>query len=85
MAGLCLALSFARGGLRVTIVEPMTIEAMTSDRFDGRVSALAFAGVRMLGALGVWPRLQSKAQPINDILTLPSRYFISLAGDNNGI
>jgi 2-octaprenyl-6-methoxyphenol hydroxylase len=68
MAGLCLALSFARGGLCVTIVEPMTKKAMTDDSFDGRVSALAFAGVRMLGALGVWPSLKSRAQPINDIL-----------------
>lgn len=68
MAGLCLALSLARGGLQVTIVEPMSVEAMTNNRFDGRVSALAFAGVRMLGALGVWPRLESNAQPIKDIL-----------------
>jgi len=68
MAGLCLALSLARGGLGVTIVEPMTEKAMTDDRFDGRVIALAYAGVRMLGALGVWPHLESKAQPINDIL-----------------
>ncbi len=68
MVGLCLALSLARGGLGVTIVEPMTEKAMTDDRFDGRVSALAFAGVRMLGVLGVWPRLESNAQPINDIL-----------------
>jgi 2-octaprenyl-6-methoxyphenol hydroxylase len=68
MVGLCLALALARGGLGVTIVEPMTADAMTDDRFDGRVSALAFAGVRMLRALGVWPRLESNAQPINDIL-----------------
>jgi 2-octaprenyl-6-methoxyphenol hydroxylase len=68
MVGLCLALSLARGGLQVIIVEPMSVEAMTDDRFDGRVSALAFAGVRMLGALGVWPRLESDAQPIKDIL-----------------
>nr|TFG55307.1 MAG: 2-octaprenyl-6-methoxyphenyl hydroxylase [Hyphomicrobiales bacterium] len=68
MVGLCLALGLARGGLRVTIVEPVTARAMTDDRFDGRVSALAFAGVRMLGALGVWQHLEPNAQPINDIL-----------------
>lgn len=68
MVGLCLALAFARGGLIVTIVEPMTTDAMIDDHFDGRVSALAFAGVRMLRVLGVWPRLESKAQPINEIL-----------------
>jgi 2-octaprenyl-6-methoxyphenol hydroxylase len=68
MAGLCLALAFARGGLAVTVVEPMTAEVLTDERFDGRVSALAFAGVRMLRALGVWAALESKAQPINEIL-----------------
>src|SRR6185295_1028133 len=36
--------------------------------FDGRVSALAYASVRMLGALGVWGELAPHAQPIREIL-----------------
>jgi 2-octaprenyl-6-methoxyphenol hydroxylase len=68
MAGLCLALALGQGGLTVTLVEPMSAEALTDTRFDGRVSALAFAGVRMLGVLGVWPHVEKAAQPINEIL-----------------
>jgi 2-octaprenyl-6-methoxyphenol hydroxylase len=36
--------------------------------FDGRVSALAYASVRMLKALGVWQGLEPQAQPIREIL-----------------
>jgi len=36
--------------------------------FDGRVSALAYASVRMLSALGVWENLAPHAQPIREIL-----------------
>ena len=36
--------------------------------FDGRVSALAYASVRMLTALGVWEHLKAHAQPITEIL-----------------
>jgi len=36
--------------------------------FDGRVSALAYASVRMLCALGVWEGLAPHAQPIREIL-----------------
>ncbi len=68
MVGLTLALALARGGMRVVLAEPMSELAMTDARFDGRVSALAFAAVRMLGQLGVWQGLEAKAQPINDIL-----------------
>ncbi len=42
--------------------------ASWSPRFDGRVSALAYASVRMLTALGVWEELKAHAQPIHEIL-----------------
>jgi 2-octaprenyl-6-methoxyphenol hydroxylase len=41
---------------------------LLDERFDGRVSALAFASVRMLRALGLWDALARDAQPINDIV-----------------
>ncbi len=68
MVGLTLALALAQGGLKVTIAEPMPPSAQLNDTFDGRVSALAFASVRMYRALGVWPPMEAHAQPINDIL-----------------
>jgi 2-octaprenyl-6-methoxyphenol hydroxylase len=68
MTGLTLALALARGGLEVAVVDPLTRDEMADDRFDGRVSALAFASVRMLRVLGLWDRLEADAQPIQDIL-----------------
>jgi len=68
MVGLTLALAIARGGLEVALAEPLLPEQFLDERFDGRVSALAFASVRMLRVLGLWDRLQGDAQPISDIL-----------------
>src|SRR6266550_3265111 len=72
MVGLTLALALARGGLEVTVADPMTAEQMGDEHFDGRVAALAFASVRMLRVLGLWQRLEGEAQPINDIVVSES-------------
>ena len=68
MVGLPLALSLAQGGLKVALVDTMAPAAMLAPKFDGRVSALAYASVRMLTALGVWKHLERHAQPIHEIL-----------------
>jgi 2-octaprenyl-6-methoxyphenol hydroxylase len=68
MVGLSLALALAKGGLRVAVAEPMSPAAMTDDRFDGRVSAIAYAAIRMFRTLGLWQRIEHEAQPINDIV-----------------
>ena len=68
MVGLTLALALAQGGLEVVLADPLTPEQMSDQRFDGRVSALAFASVRMLRVLGLWERLAPDAQPILDIV-----------------
>jgi 2-octaprenyl-6-methoxyphenol hydroxylase len=46
----------------------MPKSAVLDEKFDGRVSAIAFASSRMLDTLGVWRHLKGKAQPIADIL-----------------
>jgi len=68
MVGLTLALALARGGLSVLVADPVPKGALLDAKFDGRVSALAYAAVRMYRALGVWEHLEAHAQPINDIL-----------------
>jgi 2-octaprenyl-6-methoxyphenol hydroxylase len=73
MVGLSLALALARGGLDVGLVEPLTPEQLTDERFDGRVSALAFASVRMMRVLGLWARLEPHAQAITDIVVSEGR------------
>jgi 2-octaprenyl-6-methoxyphenol hydroxylase len=68
MVGLTLALALARAGLDVVVADPVPQAAATDAKFDGRVSALAFASVRMFEALGIWDHLAKDAQPIADIL-----------------
>jgi 2-octaprenyl-6-methoxyphenol hydroxylase len=68
MVGTTLALALARGGLKVAVVDALVPGAATDAKFDGRVSAVAFASCRMLGALGLWAQLARDAQPINDIM-----------------
>src|ERR1700742_4722905 len=68
MVGLPLALALAQGGLKVAVVDALPPAASVQPQFDGRVSALAFAAVRMFETLGVWPHLAAQAQPIREIL-----------------
>jgi 2-octaprenyl-6-methoxyphenol hydroxylase len=68
MVGLTLALALAQGGLKILVVDALPPEKMVAPEFDGRVSALAYAAVRMMRALNVWPHLQARAQPIGEIL-----------------
>ena len=68
MVGLTLGLAAARGGLRTVVVDALPPAQVLDAQFDGRVSALAYASVRMLTALGVWTHLEAHAQPITEIL-----------------
>jgi len=73
MVGLTLAIALAKGGLSVAVADPVPQAAALDAAFDGRVSALAYASVRMYQALGVWEHLVQDAQPINDILVTDAR------------
>jgi 2-octaprenyl-6-methoxyphenol hydroxylase len=68
MVGLTLGLALARGGLKVVVADSLAPTRTVIPEFDGRVSALAYANVRMLQVLGVWPYLAREAQPIREIL-----------------
>ncbi len=61
--GPALALALAQGGLTVTVIDSRPAPARAEAGFDGRAYALALASRRLLGALGVWPRIAA-AQPI---------------------
>jgi 2-octaprenyl-6-methoxyphenol hydroxylase len=65
--GPALALALAQGGFRVTVVDARPAPARAEAGFDGRAYALAMASVRLLTAIGVWPRVADRAQPILEI------------------
>ena len=68
MVGLPLALALGKGGLKVAVADALPPATAVALAFDGRVSALAYAAIRMLRALEVWPQLEPQAQPIHQIL-----------------
>jgi len=68
MVGLTLGLALAQGGFKTVIVDLAPASTVLDPKFDGRVSALAYASVRMLTALGVWDGIAPDAQPIREIL-----------------
>jgi 2-octaprenyl-6-methoxyphenol hydroxylase len=65
--GPALALALAQGGFRVVVVDARPADARAEAGFDGRAYALAIASKRLLGAIGVWPALEGKVQPILQI------------------
>ena len=68
LVGMTLGLALAQGGLKTVVVDALAVPTTLAPAFDGRVSALAYASVRMLTALGAWAHLQAHAQPIHEIL-----------------
>jgi 2-octaprenyl-6-methoxyphenol hydroxylase len=81
---LALALRQAAPELSVTLVDAAAPEAALR---DGRASAIAAAGRRMLERLGVWGEIAAAAQPINDMIITDSRtrdavrpVFLTFAG-----
>jgi 2-octaprenyl-6-methoxyphenol hydroxylase len=68
MVGLPLGLALAQGGLTTVVADAAPPAKILDPHFDGRVSALAYASVRMMRALGVWETLAINAQPIREIL-----------------
>ena len=73
MVGLALGIALAKGGLEVVVADPVPRADALAACFDGRVSALAFASVRMFRRLAIWENLEKDAQPIDDILVTDAR------------
>jgi 2-octaprenyl-6-methoxyphenol hydroxylase len=73
MVGLALGIALAKGGLEVVVADPVSEADALGAGFDGRVSALAFASVRMFKALGIWETLAQHAQTIDDILVTDAK------------
>lgn len=71
--GAALAIAFAQGGLRVTLIDSLPVDTRTQAEFDGRSYALALASKRLLHALGVWEAVAPDAQPMLEIKVTDGR------------
>lgn len=67
MVGISMAISLARAGLHIAIVEKYNIDAQLEEKFDGRVSAIALGSKHILDNIGVWQFMSEHAEPIWDI------------------
>jgi len=67
LVGLLLAVACAGAGLEVAIVDPTDPVAVLDEDFDGRCSAIAYGSSRVLVALGLWPEIGPRAEPISEI------------------
>lgn len=66
LIGAAMAVSLAKIGLDVAVVEASPQHTTTHTNYDGRTSAVAQGSVRVLESLGVWQRIHERS-PINDI------------------
>lgn len=67
MVGASLACSLASSGLRIAIIEAITINADQQPSYDDRGITLSPSSRRILEHIGVWQELQSHINPIKKI------------------
>jgi 2-octaprenyl-6-methoxyphenol hydroxylase len=66
LVGLTLGIATAGAGLRTAVIDREDPATATAAAFDGRVSAIAHASMRLLQMTGIW-RHVAESQPILDI------------------
>lgn len=67
LVGGTLAVALAREGLDVALIDRLPPSAGIAPTFDGRASAIALAGRRLLDAVGIWRHIGERAAPIREI------------------
>jgi 2-octaprenyl-6-methoxyphenol hydroxylase len=65
--GMLLAIACAGAGLSTIVIDRQDPAAMTTHRFDGRTSALAYGSRLVFDGIGLWPAIESEAEPIREI------------------
>ena len=61
LTGLALADALGSAGFEVAVIERAPLSSLTAAPFDGRVTAIARGGQRLLETSGVWPHLEGAA------------------------
>jgi 2-octaprenyl-6-methoxyphenol hydroxylase len=67
MVGASLAVAMRPLGLRVALIESVPIQSDAQPSFDDRTTALSNGSRRILGSMGLWPRLEREATVIRRI------------------
>jgi len=67
LVGLTLGVALASAGIETVVVDREAPARTRGEAFDGRASAIARGPQQALAALGIWPALAARAQPILEI------------------
>src|ERR1041385_4588881 len=65
--GMLLAVACAGAGLSAIVIDRQDPAAMTTDRYDGRTSAIAYGSRLVFDGIGLWPAIEGEAEPIREI------------------
>jgi 2-octaprenyl-6-methoxyphenol hydroxylase len=85
LVGGALALGLAKHGVRTTVIDRLPPRAGISPTFDGRASAIAASGQKLLDGVGLWARLAAKAEPICDIRVSDNTSLLFLHYDHKDL
>lgn len=66
-AGLTLAATLAQLGLSIALIERAPFPSQLLPAFDGRTTAIAYQGYKLLEDTGLWREMEKLASPINTI------------------
>ena len=81
LIGLTLALALDRHGISTQVIDTADLKAALSPAFDGRVSAIASASMKMLDAIGLGGPLKADGCPINRIRVTEGLLAVALDFD----
>jgi 2-octaprenyl-6-methoxyphenol hydroxylase len=80
-----LACALATSGVSVTVIDSEDPATALRDGFDGRTSAIALAGKRLLAAVGLWPEIAPQAAPIKQIRVADGRSSLFVHYDHQAL
>ncbi len=82
MVGGTLACALARNGIRTAIIDRLEPSVMVAPEFDGRASAIALSGRRLLEMVGIWRHLEKRSGPIREIRIADGQSLLFLHFDH---
>ena len=78
LVGLTMAISLAKEGVKVALLDRRSKAEITDNKFDSRASAISYGSKEFLEKYDIWADINKFAGPISDILVLDKESSLSL-------
>ncbi|HEX2114790.1 MAG TPA: UbiH/UbiF/VisC/COQ6 family ubiquinone biosynthesis hydroxylase [Alphaproteobacteria bacterium] len=85
LVGLSTAVALGQAGLSVVVVDREKPAVAAADPFDGRGSAIAWGSAQALRGIGLWPLLEGRAAPIEEIRVTDGESLLFLHYDHREV